>query len=135
MAGQDEEKANRGYSETVQRFANSGFSDGTVANFFKGPDPLFTTQISIPQINADDGPKAFNLQGRVKPKRWFITYRGKVTPAESGKYRFVGAGDDVLVLRFNDNVVLDAGMMRISDRRAPKQYAVEGHSQPGAAGQ
>jgi hypothetical protein len=38
-----------------------------------------------------------------------VVYRGMVTPPRSGKYRFVGAGDDVLVVRFNGKHVFDHG--------------------------
>ena len=56
---------------------------------------------------ADEGPRAFHVSGEVKPKLWLALYRGRVSPPETGTYHFVGAGDDLLVVRFNGQIVLD----------------------------
>jgi hypothetical protein len=45
----------------------------------------------------------------VQPKQWFVVYRGTVQAPKSGRYRFVGAGDDVLTVRFNNRLVFDYG--------------------------
>ncbi|MBR5879628.1 MAG: hypothetical protein IKY91_08710, partial [Akkermansia sp.] len=45
----------------------------------------------------------------VMPQDWLVVYTGKVTAPESGTYRFVGMGDDTIVVRFNQEVVLESG--------------------------
>jgi hypothetical protein len=45
----------------------------------------------------------------VQPACWLAVYEGEVSPPLDGTYRFVGAADDKLVVRFNGKVVLDAG--------------------------
>ena len=37
-------------------------------------------------------------------------YKGEISAPETGKYRFVGRGDDVLIVRVKKRVVLDASL-------------------------
>lgn len=115
-----------GYPDEISRFVKGGWNESQFEKYFVGPNPLYTTQIFIPKTRAEEGPRAFNLGGRVQPKMWVAVYRGVVIPPESGTYRFVGVADDVLVVRFEGRVVLDAGSTNPSGQ-APKQfYAYEG---------
>ena len=102
-----------------------GWNESHFAKYFVGPNPLYTTQIFIPKIDANQGPRAFNLS-RVQPKMWVIHYKGTVVPPESGTYRFVGMGDDVLVVRFNGQVVLDCGPNMPSGKEPRSFYATDG---------
>ncbi|MGC4015977.1 MAG: hypothetical protein QM755_15840 [Luteolibacter sp.] len=77
--------------------------------YYQAPQKLYQTKLYIPVMPADGAPKAFNCEKEVQPSRWVVIYRGNVTPPKSGKYRFVGAGDDVLMVRFNRRTVLDWG--------------------------
>jgi hypothetical protein len=111
------------YPAEIARFVNGGFNESVFEKYFVGPNPLYTTQIFIPKIKSEQGPLAFGLGGRVQPKMWVVVYRGNVIPPEGGTYRFVGVGDDVLVVRFNGRVVLDCGAMTPSGHPAQKFYA------------
>lgn len=50
----------------------------------------------------------------MKPSRWIAIYRGKVRAPKSGTFRFVGAGDDVIAVRFNNQNVFDYGWFQAS---------------------
>jgi hypothetical protein len=63
--------------------------------------------IMMPEISANEGPKGFGVEKDVQPSLWVALYEGYVVPPESGKYYFVGAGDDLLFVRFNGKLVLD----------------------------
>ncbi len=115
-----------GYPAEIARFVNGGFNESIFEKYFVGPNPLFTTQIFIPKIKSEQGPLAFGLGGRVQPKMWVVVYRGNVIPPEGGTYRFVGICDDILVVRFNGRVVLDAGSMTPSGHGPQKFYAGDG---------
>jgi hypothetical protein len=115
-----------GYPSELSKFVNSGFNDANLEKYFVGPNPLYTTQIFIPKINADQGPLAFGLGGRVQPKMWVVHYKGNVIPTETGTFRFVGMADDVLVVRFNGRVVLDCGSTTPSGHGPQKFYATSG---------
>lgn len=95
------------YRDIVTGFLKGGWNDNLFRDFYKAPNTLYNTQIFTPYMPADEGPKAFRVSGEVKPKLWLAIYRGRVSPPESGNYHFVGAGDDLLVVRFNGQVVLD----------------------------
>ena len=95
------------YGKILTEFVSGGFNDGLLSRFFKNPSPLYTTQIWIPKINADRGPAAFHLQGIVKPNMWCVLYKGQVVAPESFTFHFVGAGDDVMLVRFNGRLVLE----------------------------
>jgi len=124
-----EKAANAAYEEELRKFCKAGWNQSRLRRFFKAPEPLYTTQLFIPAISAVEAPNSFNVGDKVKPRRWIIHYEGKITPPESGKYRFVGFGDDVLAVKFNGRVVLDSGFTRPSDPPPPKQvYAFEGMS-------
>ena len=118
------------YKQAVTQFVLGGMNDSVLTSrYFKGPNPLYATQIFIPQMDAEEGPKAFGLQGRVKPSRWIVHYQGTVVAPESGTFHFVGFADDVLVVRFNNAVVLDSGFMTPSGRNPLKFYMFDGLTQ------
>jgi len=117
----DQEK---GYPREIADFV-SGWNESNFAKYFTGPNPLYTSQIFIPKIDAEQGPRAFNLS-RVQPKMWVIHYKGNVIPPESGTYRFVGMGVDLLVVRFNGRVVLDCGPTTPSGKETRQYYAFDG---------
>ena len=80
-------------------------------------------------MSADAAPAAFNCENEVQPSRWIIVYRGTVTPQVSGKFRFVGAGDDVLVVRFNNRPAFDFGYtIGGLGRNLPKEIAESSES-------
>lgn len=114
-----------GFPGEVSKFVN-GWNEANLEKYFVGPNPLFTTQIFIPKMNADQGPLAFGLGGRVQPKMWVVHYKGKVVPTESGTFRFVGMADDFLVVRFNGRVVLDCGATNPTGRGPQSFYASNG---------
>jgi hypothetical protein len=98
------------YVALVRGFMKSGWSETYLRQrFFSAPDKLTLTHVFIPQIPAEEAPKAYNVADKVKPSRWMAHYRGSVTAPISGRFRFVGAADDWIVVRWGGRVVLDSG--------------------------
>lgn len=96
--------------EVIRDFVNKGWKETSLSReYFQAPQKLYQTKIYIPLMQAEGAPAAFNCEKDVQPSRWIIVYRGSVTPPKTGRYRFVGAGDDVLVVRFNNRHVFDHG--------------------------
>jgi hypothetical protein len=110
------------YETALKRFVGGGFQQSGIERFFQGSAPIYTQQVFIPGIGAGDGPKAFGLEKEVQPSRWAVVYRGKVRAPDSGVYRFVGWADDVLVVRFNRNIVLDGSFANVSSWKRRKIY-------------
>lgn len=113
---------NEDYASIMRKFVRDGWKESTLSNFFKSSAPIYTTQLFMPNLNADAGPKAFDMDKVVEPSRWLIHYDGKVIPPKDGTFYFVGAGDDYLVVRFNGKIVLDHGYSKTTDWQAQKYY-------------
>ena len=126
MLSAPERPANDEDFKLVGRFANGGFNEGILSQYFKGPVPLYTTQIFIPIGPSEDGPTEFNLGGKVRGRRWVAIYRGKVSPVEEGRYHFVGAADDYLIVRFRDQIVLDGSLSRPTGKKPAKVFNFDG---------
>lgn len=94
---------------TINDFVNRGWKESTLKKFYQAPRTLYQSKLYIPMIDADAAPAAFDCEKEVEPSRWVVVYRGVVSPPRSGKYRFVGSADDVLVVRFNGKNVFDHG--------------------------
>ena len=97
------------YRASVREFLESGWSPGRLQKFFKSPDKLVSGQLFITSRSADDAPKAFEVEKLMKPSRWVIHYRCYVEMPSSLPFRFVGSGDDFLIVRWNRKIVLDDG--------------------------
>ncbi|BCU78103.1 hypothetical protein [Luteolibacter sp. LG18] len=96
--------------EIIHGFVSRGWNERSFeASYYKAPQKLYQTKIYMPHMSADDAPKAFQCEKEVTGSRWVAIYRGTVRPPHSGKFRFVGAGDDVVVVRFNNRNVFDYG--------------------------
>ena len=97
------------YREFLSRFVNKGWNESELNRFYKAPQQLYAAQFYIPRTPAKDAPKAYGCDDKVKPSQWLAIYRGKVRAPKSGTFRFVGLGDDYLVVRFNKQNVFDYG--------------------------
>jgi len=97
------------YVKEVNDFFDKGFSPSSLGNVFRAPDTLLASQIFIPPCPATEAPKAYGVGEVCKPSRWIAHYKGAVKPPQNGKFRFVGSGDDFLVVRWDRKVVLDSG--------------------------
>lgn len=98
----------------LNKFTRGSWSPRDLALFYQAPDPLHATQIFIPNIGADEAPKAYGVEKTVQGRAWIAHYRARVSPPESGMYRFVGGADDFMVVRVNGRVVLDGGLFAVS---------------------
>lgn len=79
------------------------------SKFYKSPTKLYASVFMLPSCSANYAPVAYQCADKVQPKAWVAIYRGKVKAPKSGKFRFVGTGDDTLIVRFNNKVVLESG--------------------------
>ncbi|MES2572375.1 MAG: hypothetical protein V4710_20265 [Verrucomicrobiota bacterium] len=110
------------YGAVMSRFVKEGWRESILRDYFKAPHPLYATHVFIPDMSANEGPKAYGLEKEVQPSRWLVHYQGKVSPLQDGTVRFVGAGDDYLVVRFNGKVVLDHGFSKATDWQPERYY-------------
>ena len=96
------------YSTVLENFLRKGWDESVLNHYYRATKPIYTTQICIPLMDADNGPKAFGLEKRVKPRCWVIHYKGQVVPPHDGTYRFYGYADDLCVVAVDGKLVLQA---------------------------
>ena len=77
--------------------------------FYSAPVRLWTSCFyTADSIDAERAPQDFGCEN-VDPSAWVCIYSGNVVAPFSGKFRFLGAADDVILVRFNKEIVLDYG--------------------------
>ncbi len=87
-----------------------GWSPGVLEKYWKSPTQLYASSWYMPHCDARYAPIAFQCDPEKNlPSGFAVVYRGKVRAPKSGKFRFVGAGDDLIAVRFNRKTVLEAG--------------------------
>ena len=91
----------------LDQFLQGGWNEGLLSQYFKGPTPLYATQVFVPLIASVEAPRAFGVEQLVQPSLWMALYKGQVSPPETGTYYFVGGGDNILIVRLNGSIVLD----------------------------
>lgn len=94
--------------QTLETFIRSGWNENRLSGFFRAPKQKFATTIMMPPMGADQAPIAFGVEDQVKPSYWVCHYKGTIAAPETGRYRFCGFADDILVVRAGKKVVLDA---------------------------
>ena len=95
------------YHEIVKSFVGSGWNINRLDDFYMAPKKKFARFFNLPPINADAAPRSFGVENDVKPSYWLCHYKGTIVARETGRYRFWGEADDVLIVRTRKKVVLD----------------------------
>jgi len=98
------------YGKIIDNFLVNGLTERDLSGFFRAGLPLYTTQIYMPIMDAGRAPKAFGVEKIVKPSYWIVHYKGQIAAPEAATYRFIGAGDDVLIVAIDGKVVLNANL-------------------------
>ena len=98
----------------MKDFITGGWHESKFAKYYKSPTKLYNSHIFITRRAATEAPKAFKCEDKVKDSRWCAIYRGKVAAPKSGTFRFVGAGDDAIVVRFDGKNVFDYGWYQLT---------------------
>ncbi len=105
------------FYEVIADFVNKGWNTGVLARYFESETKLYASNFYLPSAKARYAPIAYQLGDPKKPEAqwvcqpsgWCVVYRGKVRAPKTGKFRFIGTGDDYIGVRFNRQVVLSAG--------------------------
>jgi len=93
----------------IKRFVGSNWNPNRLSDYYQAPKQKHASFFMMPRMSANEAPKAFGVEGLVKPSGWVIHYRGTLCAPEDGKYRFCGMGDNALIVKVGSKkVVLDA---------------------------
>lgn len=104
----------QGVVEKIREFDGKDWDQRVFAGYYSPEVRLYAPYFYLPRCKASYGPEAFQCNEkengrRVAPSGWVVVYRGVVTAPESGFFRFVGMGDDTLMVRFDNKLVLESG--------------------------
>ena len=91
----------------LQKFVRSGWSPSVLSRYYRSPNTLYATTIAIPPVQAILAPRAFG-EPEVGGYCWAVHYEGDLVYKDDITFRFWGLGDDVLIVRVDDKVVLHA---------------------------
>jgi hypothetical protein len=81
-------------------------SEQALSKYFVSPTKLFATRLWIPGSPSATSPQAFEVADVCKGHFWCVTYKALISPPSSGRWRFVGAGDDMLAVKIDKKNVL-----------------------------
>jgi hypothetical protein len=107
--GPHNQRAVDAYVNEVHEFIRGRWSESRLRKFYRAPEQLSATQFFIPNRSANSAPEAYGVAGQVKPSRWVAHYKGRVKAPVTGKFRFVGFSDDLMLVRWEGKTALDAG--------------------------
>jgi len=94
------------YAKVVDEFLSKDWDENVLNRYYRVSRLLYTTQIFMPGMNADNLPTVLHVDKAAKPTRWLAQFKGQVSPPEPGTYRFVGTGDDVMAVAVNGKTEL-----------------------------
>ncbi|MBN2685146.1 MAG: hypothetical protein JXR40_07690 [Pontiellaceae bacterium] len=94
--------------KVIDSFVGSGFNPRLLDDYFRAPKLKYAKTFMMPPINTGAAPEAFGVEYQVGGSLWICHYTGQIAASETGRYRFCGIGDDVLIVRIGRKIVLDA---------------------------
>ena len=90
------------YEIAKERFRPTAFNE-----FYRAKVTLSFTMLAVPNVPAEEGPKAFQADREIQPRGWFVHYQGKIDPPTEAEWRFAGVFDDALLIYINNRLVFD----------------------------
>ncbi len=104
--------ANLAVLSFLSEFYNEEWKRTELRPFFKSPVKLYATCFLMPNGYDEEATNAYDPTGslNLEKSRWVIVYRAQVQAPKSGRFRFVGAADSVMGVRFNRKNVLECGL-------------------------
>ena len=114
--------------EVIGKFLNNNWNQAILAPYYSPNQKLYASNFYLPQAKAEYAPIAYNCTDVCQDAGWIAIYRGRVRAPKSGKFRFIGTGDDYLGVRFNKKMVLEAGyrIPSLYTKEDPRRYWVSG---------
>jgi hypothetical protein len=102
------------YTNLLHSFLVKGWDESVLAPFYKASKRLFTPAIWIATTKSEDCAKEMHLDNELSSTYWVGWYHTKITPSQAGSFRFVGFGDDILLVAVNGQTVLDGSLWPVA---------------------
>lgn len=97
------------FGPALAKIADRRFSKSAMRDYYQAKQQVSFTFLTIPNMKAEEGPKAFQVEKEVEASGWFVHYSGVISAPSPGEWRFMGLFDDVLTVYINNKVVFDGG--------------------------
>lgn len=106
-----------GYHQVIAKFVQKGWSRSLLNRYYKSGEKLHASYFYQPLASSRYAPIVFRqgnpdipeTRWNCQPGGWCAVFSGRVRAPKTGKFRFIGTGDDYIGVRFNKRVVLSAG--------------------------
>ncbi|WP_136078147.1 SHD1 domain-containing protein [Pontiella desulfatans] len=95
------------FVDAMIKFNSSGWKPSSISRYYRSPNKRYATSFMMPPIRSSVAPTAFNEADTIG-YAWMVHYKGKLVYPEDIKFRFWGMGDDILAVRVNGEIVLNA---------------------------
>ena len=95
------------FVEEMRRFVQNGWDTSRLSRYYRSPKKLYTTTFAIPPVQSVLAPQAFG-EPDASSYCFAVHYEGELVHKEDIKFRFWGLGDNILVVRVNGEIVLNA---------------------------
>ena len=98
------------FVNNIRRFMELDWNPMVFAPYYRAPQKLYATHFFIPSMNSEFGPSYFGMPSGpdFDPYLWCAHYKGKIANKKGGRFRFWGISDDLLLVRVNGTLVLNA---------------------------
>ncbi len=106
------------YKAALMRFFRSGWKTSELSRYYQSPKKLYATTILIPTMLSTAAPAVFD-EPDTGGWCWAVHYKGQLVHKDAITFRFWGQGDDVMLVRVNGKIVLNACW---HDPRGPRTY-------------
>ena len=135
------------FAPTIREFSRNFNVSKFDRTYFKADKKLYASYFIIPFTKATIAPRSFGVEGVIAPSLIAAHYTGQFKPKKSGRFRFFGCGDDVLIVRINGRIVLDGSIVgkysewnpsssakREDEKQGPRTYFGFDRGKPGVTG-
>jgi hypothetical protein len=95
------------YRQLLKQFIIKGWRTSVFSRYYRSPRKLYTTTFAVPPVQSALAPEAFGESDTIG-YCWAAHYKGQLVHYEDIKFRFWGMGDDVMMVRVDGKVVLNA---------------------------
>jgi len=95
------------YKAVLMRFFRSGWKPAVLARYYQSPKKLYATTIAVPTILSSEAPPVFG-EPDTGGWCWAVHYKGQLVYKDAITFRFWGQGDDIMLVRVDGEIVLNA---------------------------
>ncbi len=96
------------YKSILLDFFRKDWRESLLARYYRSPNKLYATTICVPAILSTRAPEAFGEPPDTEGWCWATLYTGQLVHKDDITFRFWGSADDILMVRVDGKVVLNA---------------------------